>query len=120
MSLLLFLLICMYVILPLFELINIDSNYDKPFPYKMKFPYDTNNNTFNYIITYVLTSIAGFCVVTTLFSEDSLFCFFVTHACGQMKVLHKNIKILAENLCINIEYIENLKQIIEQHNQIIR
>lgn len=86
----LFLLICMYVTLPLFELFADLNLEEKPFPYKMKFPYDANNGI-KYPLTYILTSLAGFGVVTTLFSEDSLICYFITYACGQFKLIHFKI-----------------------------
>lgn len=89
-SAMLFSLICMYVILPLFELIHVTDSGSKPFPYKMLFPYDAYS-TFPYIVTYFLTSLAGFGVVTTLFSEDSLFGFFVAYTCGQFTMLHEEI-----------------------------
>lgn len=134
----LFVLICMYVILPLFELINV-ANSDskiKPFPYKMVFPYDAYN-TFPYIITYFLTSLAGFGVVTTLFSEDSLFGFFVAYTCGQFTILHNKIegiigqgytnstnKVTKPDAVAQYDRQETsklrLKQIIDDHNRIIK
>nr|QGW45441.1 odorant receptor 68 [Bradysia odoriphaga] len=89
-SAMLFVLICMYVILPLFELIHVTDSGSKPFPYKMIFPYDAYS-TFPYVVTYFLTSLAGFGVVTTLFAEDSLFGFFVAYTCGQFAILHEKI-----------------------------
>lgn len=81
----------MYVTVPLFELFTqTDPTKDKPFPYKMIFPYDANSGLL-YVLTYILTSLAGFGVVTTLFSEDSLFGFFVAYTCGQFKLLHRDI-----------------------------
>lgn len=132
-SAMLFVLICMYVILPLFELINVTDSESKPFPYKMVFPYDAYN-TFTYVITYILTSLAGFGVVTTLFSEDSLFGFFVAYTCGQFTILHNKIEGIIDQGNINskdktpaVSQYERqlksklqLKQIIDHHNKIIR
>lgn len=90
-SLLQFILIWMYILLPLLELATAaDDAIDKPFPYNMKFPYNANQPT-AYGLTYFLTSLAGFSVVTTLFSEDSLFGFFTTHTCGRLRLLHESI-----------------------------
>lgn len=133
-SAMLFVLICMYVILPLFELINVTDSQSKPFPYKMIFPYDAYN-TFTYVITYFLTSLAGFGVVTTLFSEDSLFGFFVAYTCGQFTILHNKIDNIIDQGNINstkkaiklaAQYDRQvtsklqLKQIIDHHNKIIK
>lgn len=131
----LFVLIWMYVILPLFELINVTDSRSKPFPYKMIFPYDAYN-TFPYVITYVLTSLAGFGVVSTLFSEDSLFGFFVAYTCGQFTILHNNIDGIIDRGNINLmkkprkfndvhydmQLKSNLKlkQVIDHHNTIIK
>lgn len=137
-SLMLFLLICMYVTLPLLELTFTDLHPNsKPFPYKMVFPYDTNNNIRAYAITYVLTSFAGFGVVTTLFAEDSLFGFFVEYTCGQFLILNENIdKMIIKTKSKQLKYYSNsiaelntnkqqashyqLKRIIIHHNIIIR
>lgn len=128
-SALLFVLICMYVILPLFELINVTESESKPFPYKMVFPYDAYN-TLTYVITYFLTSLAGFGVVTTLFSEDSLFGFFIAYTCGQFTILHNKIDSL-----IDQGYVKSTKkatfdkqvkrklllnEIIDHHSRIIK
>ncbi|XP_004529819.1 odorant receptor 13a [Ceratitis capitata] len=91
-------LITMYCILPLVELYMLNANLDqeslahidKPFPYKMLFPYDANHG-WRYALTYLFTAWAGVCVVTTLFAEDSLFGFFVTYTCGQFRILHTQI-----------------------------
>ncbi|XP_036344866.1 odorant receptor 13a-like [Rhagoletis pomonella] len=90
-------LITMYCVMPLFELYMLTLNdadglvpINKPFPYKMLFPYDANHG-WRYALTYVFTAWAGVCVVTTLFAEDSLFGFFVTYTCGQLNILHKKI-----------------------------
>lgn len=85
-----FVLIWMYILLPLLELYNDKNPESKPFPYKMIFPYDADHS-WQYGVTYFLTSLAGFGVVTTLFSEDSIFAFFTTYACGQFYLLHKRI-----------------------------
>lgn len=123
MSLLQFLLICIYVILPLVLLatgpdvdtINVPKGaflYEtvKPFPYPMLFPYNANHGI-SYLITYIYTSFSGFAVVTTLFSEDSLFCCFLTYACGRFELLHEEIRTLKRH--------KNLPGIVEVHNQII-
>lgn len=89
-SLLQFILIWMYILLPLLELFTDVDAANKPFPYKMRFPYDANHGI-SYALTYFLTSLAGFGVVTTLFSEDSLFGFFIAHTCGQFRLLHQHI-----------------------------
>lgn len=96
----LFVLICMYVLVPLIELFTNPDSETKPFPYKMLFPYDANNGIF-YILTYVLTSLAGFGVVTTLFAEDSLFGFFVAYICGQFRLLHRDIDGLMRTAQLN-------------------
>lgn len=143
-----FTLICMYVILPLFELSTNSESYilEKPFPYKMRFPFDASNNgNFVYIITYFITSLAGFCVVVTLFAEDSLFCYFLSYSCGQFKLLHHNLQTQAtheilpppneagsvKHLGLNstrkeqifvIEHakaVDNLKLMVDKHNMII-
>lgn len=133
----LFLLICMYVTLPLFELFADLNSEEKPFPYKMKFPYDANNGI-KYPITYFLTSLAGFGVVTTLFSEDSLICYFITYACGQFQLIHFKIdeimvtgqkntiqrnKIFIadeEKEALQKEYCKLLMEVIRHQNVIIR
>lgn len=127
----LFVLICMYVILPLFELINVTERESKPFPYKMVFPYDAYS-TLTYVITYFLTSLAGFGVVTTLFSEDSLFGFFVAYTCGQFTILHNKIDGIIDQGNHNLtkaatsQYDKQvksklqLKEIIVHHNTIIK
>lgn len=127
MSLLQFILICIYVILPLFDLF-FDSSlpsaeeaanlvkgaflYDtvQPFPYPMLFPYNANYGI-SYFLTYVYTSFSGFVVVSTLFSEDSLFCFFLTYACGRFELLHREIQELKHN--------KDLSRIVVLHTKII-
>lgn len=89
-SLLQFVLIWMYILLPLLELSGLNEGDEKPFPYNMLFPYDANHGL-TYSVTYFLTSLAGFGVVTNLFSEDSLFGFFTTHTCGRFRLLHERI-----------------------------
>lgn len=89
-SVMLFILIWMYVLLPLIELFSDLDSANKPFPYKMVFPYNANYG-FAYGLTYFLTSLAGFGVVTTLFAEDSLFGFFIAYTCGQFRVLYRDI-----------------------------
>lgn len=143
-----FTLICMYVILPLIELSTNSESYllEKPFPYKMIFPYDASNNgNLVYIITYFITSLAGFCVVVTLFAEDSLFCYFLSYSCGQFKLLHHNLQIQAtqelqpppdeagsirplglnrmrKEQLLAIEHakaVDNMKLMVDKHNMII-
>lgn len=94
---LMFLLICMYVLVPLFELFTAPDAAAKPFPYKMIFPYNANAGPV-YGLTYVLTSMAGFGVVSTLFAEDSLFGFYVSHVCGQLQMLHAKIAVLRRRI----------------------
>lgn len=141
-SLLQFILIWMYILLPLLELFTDVDAANKPFPYKMRFPYDANHGSL-YALTYFLTSLAGFGVVTTLFSEDSLFAFFTSHTCGQFRMLHQRIdgimRIGQSNAtkqysaqmkngctqakrmaCIQHEYRQVLVKIIRHHNVLIR
>lgn len=89
-SLLQFTLIWLYILLPLLELSKLADGDEKPFPYNMLFPYDANSGM-TYTTTYFLTSLAGFGVVTNLFSEDSLFGYFTTHTCGRFRLLHERI-----------------------------
>lgn len=95
-SLLQFVLIWLYILLPLLDLYNLEEGADKPYPYNMLFPYDANP-VVAYSITYFLTSLAGFGVVTNLFSEDSLFAFFTTHTCGRFRLLHEHIDHVMRN-----------------------
>lgn len=140
-SLLQFVLIWMYILLPLLELYNLEDGAEKPFPYRMLFPYDANK-TVAYSVTYFLTSLAGFGVVTNLFSEDSLFGFFTSHTCGRFRLLHERITNLMRdsqdaaieefpNLMaqpnssmrsakIQCEYRNHLIRIIHDHNILIR
>lgn len=140
-SLLQFVLIWMYIILPLLDLYKLEEGADRPFPYNMLFPYDANK-TLAYSITYFLTSLAGFGVVTNLFSEDSLFAFFTTHTCGRFRLLHEHISNVIRNgqeralqkypylmteqfatsrsAIIQREYRADLIQIIQDHNILIR
>ncbi|KAH8273283.1 hypothetical protein KR018_004827 [Drosophila ironensis] len=122
-------LIIMYCTMPLLELfLNTELNSDeKPFPYKMVFPYDPYSSWMTYFFTYLFTSYAGICVVTTLFAEDSIFGFFITYTCCQFQLLHENIN----NLLVTAKTREliddkerymhqtRLKQIIKKHNSII-
>nr|XP_041630985.1 odorant receptor 13a [Drosophila kikkawai] len=126
-------LIIMYCVLPLIELFftfGLDS-HEKPFPYKMVFPYDPYSSWTRYVLTYVFTSYAGICVVTTLFAEDSIFGFFITYTCGQFRLLHDNINKLFTDVKVlaggdeiwdyaQRAQLERLKQIIDKHNKIIR
>lgn len=136
-----FVLILMYIILPLFELINIEPDTPKPYPYRMIFPYD-GNTPVAYGITYFLTSLAGFGVVTNLFSEDSLFAFFTTHTCGRLQLLHADISNMIRNgqqhalatdptilkknrsylqeLVVQREYKKQMIKFIQNHNMVIR
>lgn len=140
-SLLQFILIWMYILLPLLELFTDVDSANKPFPYKMRFPYDANHGI-SYAVTYFLTSLAGLGVVTTLFSEDSLFAFFTTHTCGQFRLLHQHIESIMRTgqlngakwhsrqlngdtqvqrmACIQHEYRELLVKIIRHHNTLIQ
>lgn len=141
-SLLQFILIWMYILLPLLELFTDVDAPNKPFPYKMRFPYDANHGSL-YALTYFLTSLAGFGVVTTLFSEDSLFGFFTSHTCGQFRLLHQRIDGIMRTgqlnatkhysgklkngcteskrmACIQHEYRQVLVKIIRHHNVLIR
>ena len=121
-SIMLFILICMYVIVPLIELFTEPDAKEKPFPYKMIFPYNANNGIL-YVITYILKSLAGFGVVTTLFAEDSLFGFFVAYTCGQFKLLHRDINAIMKRGQMNAikraaKNIDNLGQIRESDIQL--
>lgn len=107
----LLLLISMYIVLPVVDIILHPDMLIKPFPYKMWFPYDAQK-PLSYIITYVLTSWAGICVVTTLLSEDSIFCYFIIYTCGQFRILKKDIKDLNKT--------KDLKSIVQHHNVLIR
>lgn len=126
MSLLQLTLICIYIILPILEFFfdssateadpyNVSKGailYDtvRPFPYPMLFPYNANHGL-SYLFTYIYTSFSGFVVVTTMFSEDSLFCFFLTYTCGRIEVLHEEIRELKKH--------KDLSRIVQLHNQII-
>lgn len=138
-SVMLFILIWMYVLLPLIELFSDLNSANKPFPYKMVFPYNANYG-FAYGITYFLTSLAGFGVVTTLFAEDSLFGFFIAYTCGQFRLLYRDINAIIQcgqknalekndrllngnsirEAHIQREYRLLLARVIRQHNIIIR
>lgn len=140
-SLLQFVLILMYILLPLLELMSLEEGGEKPFPYRMLFPYNANP-PLAYSITYFLTSLAGFGVVTNLFSEDSLFGFFTTHTCGRFRLLHERIDCLMrssqeramekypnlmtpnwseiQNTVIQCEYHDHLIRIIDEHRTLIR
>lgn len=125
MSLLQFHLICIYNLLPLFELFfestpAVDPRkmqkgiflYEtvRPYPYPMLFPYNANYG-FSYFITYIYTAFSGFAVVTTLFSEDSLFCVFLNYACGSFELLHEEIRTLKQH--------KDISRIVGLHNKII-
>ncbi|XP_017066795.1 odorant receptor 13a [Drosophila eugracilis] len=118
-------LIIMYCVLPLVEIFfgpELDPQ-DKPFPYKMVFPYNPQNSWLRYVLTYMFTSYAGVCVVTTLFAEDTILGFFITYTCGQFQLLHERIeKILKGTNAETAENIqlERLKCIVQKHNNIIR
>lgn len=134
-----FVLIWMYVLGPLYELFMAPDAHNKPFPYRMKFPYDANHGL-KYVFTYTLTSVAGMGVVYTLLSEDTLFAFFMTYTCGQFRLLHKSIDniickgqelankrypdddkdSLVHNARIQREYRELLIKIIKHHNVVIQ
>lgn len=136
-----FILIWMYIALPLFELLTIGPDDPKPYPYRMSFPYNANEPV-AYGITYFLTSLAGYGVVTNLFSEDSLFAYFTTHTCGRLKLLHSDIANILRNgqrhalandatliktnlshaqiFNVQREYKQQLIKFIHDHNTIIR
>lgn len=141
-SLLQFVLIWMYILLPLLELSGLEEGDPKPFPYNMLFPYDANSGL-TYSMTYFLSSLAGFGVVTNLFSEDSLFGFFTTHTCARFRLLHERItsvirdgqesalkkypNLMGTELTaavrseiIQCEYRERLIRIVHDHNILIR
>ena len=140
-SLLQFVLIWLYILLPLLELSSLEEGDEKPFPYRMLFPYNANTGI-AYSVTYFLTSLAGFGVVTNLFSEDSLFGFFTTHTCGRFRSLHERILnvmrdsqesalkkypnlmgaelIAARSEIIQREYREHFIRIVHDHNILIR
>ncbi|XP_068154712.1 LOW QUALITY PROTEIN: odorant receptor 13a [Drosophila tropicalis] len=125
-------LILMYCVLPLVELfliVGLEAE-EKPFPYKMQFPFNPYANWIKYILTYVFTSYAGICVVTTLFAEDSIFGFFVTYTCGQFRLLHERIDQLMTTSDLKCQQgyakddhhhwqIQELQQIAKQHNRLI-
>ncbi|KAM7348948.1 odorant receptor 13a [Cochliomyia hominivorax] len=131
MTVLLSCLIAMYCVLPLVILffdVGLDAE-EKPFPYKMLFPYNAHRG-WRYVVTYIFTSFAGICVVTTLFAEDSIFGFFITYTCGKFQILHERI----DNLVIDAYqlvkdkhdereiqkmYIKLLNKIAYDHNKLI-
>ncbi|XP_055844138.1 odorant receptor 13a [Episyrphus balteatus] len=133
-SIMMMCLILMYCFLPLIELFSNPNADEKPFPYKMIFFYDANHG-WKYVFTYIFTSFAGMCVVTTLFAEDSLIGFFVTYTCGQLRILHEDCykiipqahrKVVAENGKISVpevhfqrEYVRQLHVIAKRHSEII-
>lgn len=131
MTVLLSCLILMYCILPLIILffdVGLDAE-EKPFPYKMLFPFNAHQG-WRYVLTYIFTSYAGICVVTTLFAEDSIFGFFITYTWGKFKILHQridNIVIDAYQLtrdrqdesAIQKTYIKLLNRIAHDHNKLI-
>ncbi|KAH8421372.1 hypothetical protein KR009_003285 [Drosophila setifemur] len=117
-------LIIMYCAMPLVELLlslGLDAA-EKPFPYKMVFPYDPYSSWLTYVLTYMFTSYAGICVVTTLFAEDSLFGFFITYTCGQFQLLHESIDNLFMVGNVKEQHLQQrrLKSIVQKHNNIIR
>lgn len=136
-----FVLIWLYILLPLLELSGLQEGDEKPFPYNMLFPYDANSGI-AYSMTYFLTSLAGFGVVTNLFSEDSIFGFFTTHTCGRFRSLHERITNVihdgqecalkkypnlmgaelraARSEIIQREYREQFIRIVHDHNTLIR
>ncbi|XP_017050733.1 odorant receptor 13a isoform X2 [Drosophila ficusphila] len=120
-------LIIMYCVMPLIEIFFLLgwNSEDKPFPYKMVFPYNPNKNGISYVLTYMFTSYAGICVVTTLFAEDTILGFFITHTCGQFRLLHERIDKLFTKVNNSVELSEDvqrmrLKSVVEKHNNIIR
>lgn len=136
MTILLSCLILMYCILPLVVLFSNGLDADiKPFPYQMIFPYDAHHG-WKYPLTYLFTSYAGICVVTTLFAEDSIFGFFLTYTCGQFEILHKQIDDLMLNAHEKViktkghnnakekdfqnEYVRQLNEIANRHNKLMQ
>lgn len=87
-------LISTYCILPLIEIFILGmftgEDDEKPFPYKMIFPYSTKSSL-SYGLTYLGSVIAGFTVVCVFFAGDALFGFYVVFTCGQFRILHKEI-----------------------------
>ncbi|XP_034480873.1 odorant receptor 13a [Drosophila innubila] len=132
MTILLSCLILMYCVLPLVDLFwGLDTEAsEKPFPYKMQFPYNPYRNWMCYALTYFFTAYAGICVVTTLFAEDSIFGFFIAYTCAQFSLLHKRIdelmavtkkKVLTKDEFdkIQLEQVRELQYIARKHNMII-
>ncbi|XP_013112864.2 odorant receptor 13a [Stomoxys calcitrans] len=131
MTVLLSCLISMYCVLPLVVLfvdVGLDAD-EKPFPYKMLFPYDAHHG-WRYVATYIFTTFAGVCVVTTLFAEDSIFGFFVTYTCGKFAILHERIDNLVwdanrvvrhkeSELNVQEIYVKLLNRIAYDHNKLI-
>ncbi|XP_061395677.1 odorant receptor 13a [Musca vetustissima] len=131
MTVLLSCLISMYCVLPLVVLffdVGLDAD-EKPFPYKMLFPYDAHHG-WRYVVTYIFTSYAGICVVTTLFAEDSIFGFFVTYTCGKFQILHERIDNLVldayervrnkeDTMEIQDTYVRLLNRMAYDHNKLI-
>lgn len=131
MTVLLSCLIAMYCVLPLVILffdVGLDAE-EKPFPYKMLFPYNAHRG-WRYVATYIFTSFAGICVVTTLFAEDSIFGFFITYTCGKFQILHERIDNLVidayqvvrsrqDEAEIQRVYIRLLNRIAYDHNKLI-
>lgn len=130
MTILLSCLISMYCVLPLIILffdVGLDAE-EKPFPYKMLFPYNAHHG-WRYVATYIFTSYAGICVVTTLFAEDSIFGFFITYTCGKFKILHERIDNIVidtyqtvrdhrDEQEIQAHYIKLLNKIAYDHNKL--
>lgn len=130
----------MYVLAPLYEIFSDMNPSNKPYPYRMKFPYDANHGL-TYVFTYIITSIAGLGTLYTLLSEDTLFAFFITYSCGQFRLIHKSIdnlictgqevankryRKMRENSnihyknCVQQEYRTLLIKIVKHHNVVIR
>lgn len=87
-------LISTYCVLPLIEIFILGmftgEDDEKPFPYKMIFPYSTKSSL-SYGLTYLGSCIAGFTVVCVFFAGDALFGFYVVFTCGQFRILHEEI-----------------------------
>lgn len=127
-SISLLLLIGMYVILPVIDVILHPDMVTKPFPYKMWFPFDAQKPV-AYVVTYILTSWAGICVVTTLLAEDSIFCYFIIYTCGQFRILKDKIDKLkdGDEVKANGDVLvdgggikKDLRRIVGHHNVLIR
>lgn len=94
-------LISTYCILPLIEIFILNrysaEDEDKPFPYKMVFPYSTKSSI-SYGLTYLGSCISGSTVVCLFFAADALFGFYLSFTCGQFQILHSDIGHIFDDL----------------------